>query len=323
MATSTGLCNECKQHVDLASSPSGLVAICRHADSYPQGLLQLPDMPVVLYVISESQFDLLDGPCVAVVGARRASTYGLEIARTLGSGLAAAGVTVVSGMAFGVDAAAHRGAIEVGGPTVAVLAGGVDHPYPRSNRGLYEEICKVGLVMSEQKPGYEPRRWSFPARNRIMAGLSSMTVVVEARERSGSLITADIAASLGRDVGAVPGMVNSQLAIGTNALISDGAKVVRGAADILNELDLSNSNRSSCVETVKISDTNAHILSQIENGHNTLDQLASCLDGVGVTTGLTQLEILGLIRRGPDGRYTRTAKPLSSTNAKREDSTGT
>ncbi len=321
---SRDLCNECLRHADLVAIPSGIVAICCHAKSYPQGLLQLPDMPAMLYAIGSSRrLHLLEGPCVAVVGARRASPYGLEIARNLGSGLAEAGVTVVSGMAFGVDAAAHRGAIEAGGPTVAVLAGGVDQPYPRSNRGLYRDICQVGLVMSELTPGTEPRRWSFPARNRIMAGLSSMTVVVEARGRSGSLITADIAASLGRDVGAVPGMVNSQLAAGTNALISDGAKLVRGAEDILNELELSHPEQSGCVESLEISDTNTYILSRIENGYNTLDQLASCVNGVGLTTGLTQLEILGLVKRGPDGRYMRTMKQISSNNAERENSTGT
>ncbi len=318
-----GLCNDCQRHVDLASSSSGLDAVCRHTESYPKGLLQLPDIPEVLYALGSSRLHLLDGPCVAVVGARRASPYGLEIARNLGSGLAEAGVTVVSGMAFGVDAAAHRGALEAGGPTVAVLAGGVDNPYPPSNRGLYRGIRKVGLVISELTPGTEPRRWSFPARNRIMAGLSSMTVVVEASKRSGSLITADIATSLGRDVGAVPGMVNSQLAVGTNALIADGAKVVRGVEDILSEFELTCLKPVSGVEPTKISDTDAYVLSRIENGCDTLDQLANSGDRDRVTTGLTQLEILGLVRRGPDGRYTRTTKPILSTNAEREDSTGT
>ncbi len=290
----------------------GLFAICLHSNAYPRGLTQLPDMPAALYFRGcQDRLQMLDRLCVAVVGARRASPYGLEVARAIGGGLASAGVTVVSGMAFGVDAAAHRGALEAGGSTVAVLAGGADCPYPRSHLRLYEEICEKGLVVSEFAPGTKPRRWSFPARNRIMAALSAMTVVVEAGKRSGSLITADLATTLGREVGAVPGPVNSHLARGTNSLIADGAKLIRDAEDVLSEFQLERPPPGDPVDSEVLDDRQRRILSLIESGSNTLDQLASEEDGSTAIAAVAELEITGLIRREHDGRYIRTAKGTS------------
>ena len=173
---------------------------------------------------------------MAVVGSRRPSPYGLEMARSLGRGLAAAGIVVVSGLALGIDAAAHRGCLEVAGVPVAVLAGGPDLPYPRSHRRLYAEVVATGLVLSEMPPGQRAFRWSFPARNRLMAGIAGMTVVVEAAEPSGSLITAEFAQDLGRVVGAVPGRVTARMAAGSNALLRDGAAVVRSPEDVLDDL---------------------------------------------------------------------------------------
>jgi DNA protecting protein DprA len=154
----------------------------------------------------------------------------------LGRGLCAAGVTVVSGLALGVDAAAHRGALAAGDAAIAVLACGADVAYPPSHRGLYERIRSRGVVVSELPPGTPPMRWSFPARNRLMAALGELTVVVEAKERSGSLITATFAEQLGRDVGAVPGQVTGKRAAGSNRLLRDGARVIRGPEDVLDEL---------------------------------------------------------------------------------------
>ena len=170
---------------------------------------------------------------VAVVGTRRASAEGLEVARELGRGLAAAGITVVSGMALGVDSAAHAGALEAGGPTVAVLAGGADRASPASKRALHRELVARHCVLSELPPGFAPHRWCFPARNRTIAALAAATVVVEAAERSGSLITAEVAADLGREVAAVPGSPLAWRSAGTNALLRDGATLVRDARDVL------------------------------------------------------------------------------------------
>ena len=171
-----------------------------------------------------------------MIGSRRPSEYGRTVAYALGRGLGAAGVPVVSGLALGIDAVAHRGCLDGGGRTVAVLACGVDVPYPRTNRALYERIRERGAVVSEMPPGTRPRRWLFPARNRIMAALGRLTVVVEAAERSGTLITADCAAEIGRDVAAVPGRVTSDAAAGTNGLLRNGAALVTGAQDVLDLL---------------------------------------------------------------------------------------
>jgi DNA processing protein len=179
---------------------------------------------------------LREEPAAAIVGTRNPSPYGREVAYSLGRGLAAAGVPVVSGLALGIDATAHQGCIAGAGMPVAVLAGGPDVVYPRRHRGLHQEVRERGLVLSELPPGTQPFRWSFPARNRIMAGLARITVVVEAADPSGSLITSDFARDLGRSVAAVPGQVTSRIARGTNGLLRDGAIPVTGPADVLDEL---------------------------------------------------------------------------------------
>ena len=205
-----------------AVETAGLEAVCRHDPAYPDRLRDLADAPAILFVVGGAQrlvevagADLENGPrAVAVVGTRRASPDGIEVARGLGRGLAAAGVTMVSGMALGVDSAAHAGALESSARTVAVLAGGADVPYPPSKARLHRLIGERGCVVSELPPGFVALRWCFPARNRIIAALAHMTIVVEAARRSGSLITAEIAADLGREVGAVPGPVTAWRAAG-------------------------------------------------------------------------------------------------------------
>ncbi len=181
---------------------------------------------------------MLARPAVAVVGARSCSAYGRSVTRSLSRELAAAGLVVVSGMARGIDGEAHRGALEAGGTTVAVLGCGIDRDYPAAHAELARRICEHGLIVSEYEPGIEPAPWRFPARNRIIAGLCSATVVVEARERSGALITADFALEEGRDVLAVPGEITSSLSGGTNALLRLGAIPVTCAGDVLEVFDL-------------------------------------------------------------------------------------
>jgi DNA processing protein len=214
------------------------IAVCMHSVAYPQPLLQLDDPPTVLFGAGrvEALEALREEPAVAVVGSRRASPYGTEVAYALGRGLGASGVPVVSGLALGIDATAHRGCLDGGGLPLAVLACGPDVPYPRRHRSLHARVRDAGIVLAELPPGTEPFLWSFPARNRIMAGLARMTVVVEASQPSGSLITSDFARDLGRSVAAVPGRVTSSLSRGTNELLRDGAVPVTGTEDVLDEL---------------------------------------------------------------------------------------
>jgi DNA processing protein len=214
------------------------VVVCSHADLYPQPLGELDDPPAVLFGTGrpEALGLLREEPAVAVVGTRRASPYGAEVAYSLGRGLGASGVPVVSGLALGIDATAHRGCLDGRGVPLAVLACGPDVAYPRRHRSLHERVRAAGIVLSELPPGTPPFLWAFPARNRIMAGLARMTVVVEAAQPSGSLITSDFARDLGRSVAAVPGRVTSRIAHGTNALLRDGAVPITGTEDVLDEL---------------------------------------------------------------------------------------
>jgi len=217
---------------------AGVTAVCKHHESYPTALEDLNDQPAVLFC--HGQVELLtkldDEPAATVVGTRDATPYAIDVAYDVGRGLGVAGITTISGMALGIDGAAHRGALGVRGPTIAVLAGGPDVVYPRSHRDLHRQIAESGLVVAELPPGQRPYRWSFPARNRLMAALGRMTVVVEAGESSGTLITADFAQDLGRTLGAVPGRVSTHAAAGSNRLLREGAAVVRDASDVLDEL---------------------------------------------------------------------------------------
>jgi DNA processing protein len=210
----------------------GVRWIGRSDRAFPARLRKIHDPPAGLFVRGAADLALLDAPCVAVVGARACSAYGAAVAAELARGLARAGVVVVSGLARGIDGAAHRGALDTG-TTVAVLGCGVDRDYPRAHRMLAASIAERGLIVSEYPPGVEPAPWRFPARNRIVAGLSDATVVVEARERSGALITADLALDEGRDVLAVPGEITSLLSKGTNHLLRLGAIPVTCLGDVL------------------------------------------------------------------------------------------
>ncbi len=286
-------------------------ACCRHDDRHPEGLGDLGDGPAVLFGRGDPALlaALAPAAAVTVVGSRRPSSYGRELAMKLGREIGAAGLVVVSGMAMGIDSCAHRGALEAGGVTVAVLGTGVDVAYPPRNARLYEEIIERGLVISELPPGTTARRWTFPARNRIMAGLSRMTVVVEARERSGSLITAEMAQELGRDVGAVPGRVGSSPAAGTNALLRDGGFVIRGGEDVLDSMlgpgarALLPAARGPALEPEL-----AEVLDLVEQGSSSADALArgSGLDPGPLAAALVRLELAGYVRSDSGGRYERT-----------------
>ena len=202
---------------------------------YPMALLDLPDAPPVLWALGD--MGLLNRPAVAMVGARNASSLGMRMARRLGQGLAAAGFTVVSGMARGIDAEAHAAALAAGeASTVAVMAGGVDVIYPPENTALAAEIAAKGCRISEQPMGLEPQARHFPMRNRLVSGLARAVIVVEAASKSGSLITARMALDQGREVMAVPGHPFDARAAGCNMLIRDGALLVRSAGDVLEAL---------------------------------------------------------------------------------------
>ncbi|HEY1357593.1 MAG TPA: DNA-processing protein DprA [Thermoleophilaceae bacterium] len=213
-------------------------ALCPHASGYPAGLGQLTDPPAVLFGRGrqEALEQLAETPAVTIVGTRRPSPYGSEMAHAFGRALGVAGVVVVSGLALGIDGDAHRGCVDADGLPIAVLAGGPDIPYPSRHRWLYEQVRSRGAILSEFPPGQRAFRWSFPARNRIMAGLAGTTIVVEAAEPSGSLITAEFARELGRTVGAVPGRVTNRMAAGSNRLLQDGAAVITGPEDVLDQI---------------------------------------------------------------------------------------
>jgi DNA processing protein len=217
---------------------AGLRYVGRSESAFPALLREIHDPPPGLYLRGNGGPELLAGPCVAIVGARACSSYGRAVARTLAQELASAGIVVVSGLARGVDGEAHRGALAGSGRTIAVLGCGVDRDYPAAHAELARRICGSGGVVSEYGPGVEPAPWRFPARNRIIAGLAAATVVVEARERSGALITADFALEEGRDVLAVPGEITSTLSAGTNALLRLGATPLLSAADLLELLGI-------------------------------------------------------------------------------------
>ena len=286
-------------------------ACCRHGELYPDSLRDADDAPWAL--IGRGDPALLDGlelyEAVTIVGARRATAYGREVARELGRELARAGMVVVSGLAFGIDACAHRGALD-GGRTIAVLGCGPDVPYPASHRSLWKQVCEAGLVISEFPPGATPWRWTFPARNRIMAALAGMTVVVEAATRSGSLITTDLAADLGRDLGAVPGPVTSRASAGPNNLLAGGACVIRDAQDVLDamlgpgrkHLDRSRPSLDPDLEAVLVA---------VEAGHSSCDAVATAagIPGPAAAAVLARLELLGYLTCSTMGTYSRTLLP--------------
>ena len=209
----------------------GVRALHARDAAYPAPLLELPDPPPVLWLAGD--VGALAAPCVSIVGTRRCTAYGERVTRELATALARVGVGVVSGMALGIDAAAHRAALEAGGLSIAVLGTGVDVPYPAGHRELHARLAASGLVVAESPPGTPAQPGSFPRRNRIIAALSPVVVIVEAGAASGALITARIALDLGRTIAAVPGPIDQPQSAGSNELLRDGAIVIASVADLL------------------------------------------------------------------------------------------
>ena len=292
----------------------GAVAVPFGSPSYPPALANLSDPAPLLLVRGEVA--ALAGPSVAIVGSRAATAYGLAVARRLAADLAAEGLVVVSGLALGIDAAAHRGALEAGGRTVAFQACGPDLVYPRIHGRLAEEIAHRGAVVSEFPPGTPPLRPHFPLRNRLISGVASAVVVVEARDRSGSLITARHAADQGRDVYAVPGPISAPTSAGPNRLLRDGAGIVLGATELLEELRRSGAlpgrpsprrgalGRSREEAHRRLGGEQGRILEALLREPSTRDQLARRLERAPeqLAVDLLELEMEGRVAEDRDGR---------------------
>lgn len=284
----------------------GISTVTLADDDYPALLREASGPPPVLFY--RGQLIETDSTAVAIVGTRRVSAYGRELAMQIGAGLAKAGVTVVSGLALGVDGIAHQAALDAGGRTIAVLGGGVNRIYPHEHRGLAKRVAEQGAVMSEYAPDRKPDAPNFPARNRIISGLSLGVVVVEAPERSGALITVDFAADQGRDVFAVAGNVTAANSSGTNRLIRDGARLVRSADDVLEDLQLL---RPVTVEPVQqsllLNEEDRRLLAVLTREPQHIDDIAerSGMPLPSVSGQLLTLELQGLVRNVGAQHYTR------------------
>jgi len=288
------------------AAAAGIELICACQQSYPERLRRLYTPPAVLHVAGGMVrfLELADADPVAIVGTRRPTFYGTEVARTLGRGASVSGLSVVSGMAMGVDAAAHRGALAGGGDTIAVLAGSADQPYPKTNRQLYEQILRTGVVVSELGVGASTSKWGLIARNRIVAALAELTIVVQGRTGSGALKTADFTTMIGSRLGAVPGSVLAPQSEGPHDLLRKGATLIRDPQDILDaicgvgERSVLDSERSG------LSDAQRRVLTAIREGADTVAALDRTEVGGGpLLMLLAELELAGCLRRGPGGRY--------------------
>lgn len=271
----------------------GLRFLARSDPGFPPLLRAIHDPPAGLFLRGPADTALLARPAVAVVGARACSAYGGTVSRMLGRELASAGLVVVSGLARGVDGEAHRGALEAGGLTVAVLGCGIDRNYPAAHARLAAEIAASGLVVSEYAPGVEPAPWRFPARNRIVAGLAAATVVIEAREGSGALITADFALEEGREVLAVPGEITSSLSAGSNGLLRLGATPLTRPEDVLELFGL----EAAQPEAPDLSPTARAVLECVQEEPRGADAIgrATGLGAGEVAVALAELELAGLV----------------------------
>lgn len=291
----------------------GVRAVALGEAAYPRLLAEIADPPAVLLARGK---ELDERPAVAIVGSRRATRAGLAAARVLAEGLAAAGVLVVSGFARGVDAAAHRAALDAGGPTVGVFGCGVDVCYPAEHEALLAALLANGAVLSEFPLGTAPKPFFFPIRNRIIAGLVRVVVVVEAAERSGSLITARLASEYGRDVAAVPGPITSPQSAGSNALLKDGAIFVRSAEDVLAELPeaellrLGRARRATdAAAAAAVTDPDAAAVHAALDETEPLDADAllsrTKLTPARLSAALVHLELEGLVDALPGGVFVR------------------
>ncbi|HEY3297273.1 MAG TPA: DNA-processing protein DprA [Armatimonadota bacterium] len=278
-----------------------------HDPDYPQNLRQIFDPPAVLFVRGE----ILEGDrfAVAVIGTRKPSEYGRSLAMKISSDLSKRGLTIVSGGARGIDTSAHTATVQSGGRTLAVLGCGIDVAYPYENRGLFTKIAETGALISEFVPGTKPDAWRFPARNRLISGLSLGVLVVESKASGGAMITATIAAEQGRDVWALPGGTDSEVSVGPHRLIKDGAKLIESADDILAELGIESEaperEHASLPSNLTVEQSAIVQLLSLHPKH--VDDIIqeSGLSAAAANSNLTILEMLGLIRRVPGNSYVR------------------
>jgi DNA processing protein len=280
----------------------GIEAVSLNDDKYPPLLREIPDAPLVLYCRGPLR---VSSNVIAIVGSRRATVEGINLSERIAETLSSLGITIVSGLARGIDAASHRGALREGGKTVAVLGCGIDICYPAENRPLFEEIGRQGILATEYGLGERPLRYHFPERNRIIAGISRGVLVVEATQRSGSLITARLGTEYGRDVMSVPGNVFSETHKGTNSLIKEGAKLVAGIEDILvHTFPQVTVKQRSSVDLDKEED---YIYSLMGDGKIHIDEIIekSGYESKEVLGILTKLEMKDTIRGFPGGFYIR------------------
>lgn len=285
---------------------SGRLLACTD-EAYPALLRETPDPPALLFVQGEPHHR--DEMAVAIVGTRKCTPYGAMVARRLAGDLARRGFTIVSGLALGIDAAAHEGALEAGGRTLAVMASGLDVTYPSEHRALRERIVASGQVLTEQPFGMPPLAALFPVRNRLVAGLALGTIVVEAPTHSGAMITARLAAEAGREVFGVPGSVDSPVSRGPHQLIKEGARLVEVAEDVVEGLGIlleAVPPRRPAPEVVVSGDERA-VLEALSYQPRHMDEVvaASCLGAAQVSATLMMLEIKGLIKRFPGNAYVR------------------
>lgn len=289
---------------------AGAHVLTWESPDYPRLLLETHAPPPVLYVKGELREQ--DAWAVAVVGTRRASTYGREVTRRLAGALARHGITVVSGMARGIDGVAHRAALEAGGRTIAVFGCGIDHIYPAEHRKLAQQIAAHGALVSDYPLGTPPEGRNFPPRNRIISGLSLGVLVTNAGKSSGALITADFAAEQGRDVFAVPGSVLTQGSVGPNRLIQDGAKLVTRAEDIMEELNLTMVAEQREARQVLPEDaTEAALLEHLSGDPTHVDDLQQQIDLPisQVTSTLAMMELKGMVRQVGGMKYVVAREP--------------
>lgn len=301
------------------SAREGCRILVRGDESYPRMLAEIYDPPLVLY--SRGRLETMAAPCLAIVGTRRPTYYGLQIAEGLAADLGARGITIVSGLARGIDGAAHRGCMDGGGPTVAVLGCGIDVIYPKEHRQLTRRLLENGLLLSEFVPGTSPAPQNFPVRNRIISGLCLGTVIVEASEYSGSLITARLAMEQNREVFAVPGNLSSPQSFGPNFLIKQGAKLVQGWRDVVEEFppeprhhifageEIATEVQTRLQMLTPEEDKVLHLLESDQAVHFDRVLRGSGLEISRLSNILLKLEMDGRIRQVPGNLYVKIARP--------------
>jgi DNA processing protein len=287
------------------AQPAGVSAICRHDPAYPSRLASVPGAPAVLYLATPPArlTNMLAEPAVAFAGPRHSSDYGIEVAHSIARDLAQTSVTVIAGFGEGVAAAAHAGALDGEGPALAVMPGGVDVCYPAALGTMYGRLLSSGSVISELPPARHVRRWCYPARNRLVAALGALTIVVEAHVGHNAMMAATLALAAGAEVGAVPGPITSPTSRGPHALIADGAHPIASAQDALDVLHGVGMRQAPC-SVPELDGELRELVAQIEAGRDTVSKLTRCgARQKDVVAALSELEVRGRVRRVNASRY--------------------